>query len=75
MDDRFSNRALGSSSFLIFGGLIVHAGHASLRSLLARLRLEPLHACMDQGLESLAVGRARSAAVNNGFIHPVVRMG
>jgi hypothetical protein len=29
----------------------------------------------DQGLESLALGRARSAAVIVGFIHPVVRMG
>jgi hypothetical protein len=29
----------------------------------------------DQGLESLAYGRAQSAAVIVGFIHPVVRMG
>jgi hypothetical protein len=28
----------------------------------------------DQGLESLALGRARSAADINGFIHPVVRV-
>jgi len=46
---RFSNRAFGSSTFLIVVGLIVHAGHASLRSLLAPLRLEPLHACMGSG--------------------------
>lgn len=50
VNGRFSNRAFGSSSFLvIFVGLIVHAGHASLHSLLAPSCLEPLHACMGSG--------------------------
>ena len=44
-----SNRAWGSSWFVILVGLIDHAGHASLRSLDGSLRAEPLHACMGSG--------------------------
>lgn len=64
----------GSSS-LADRPLVVHAGHASLRSLVAPVRWSRCTHAWDQGLESLAVGRARSAGDIFGFIHPVVRVG
>lgn len=67
---RFSNRALGSSSFcLSLRGLIVHAGHASLRSLVARFRLEPLHACMGSGSGKPRFG-TRSKRSGHNRLHP-----
>ena len=57
-NDRFSNRASGSSSVAILVGLVVHAGHASLRSLMAPFERSRCTHASDQGLESLALGRA-----------------
>ena len=68
-NDRFSNRAFGSSSFLVVVGLIVHAGHASLRSLLAPFRLEPLHACMGSGSGEPRFG-TRSKRSSHFRLHP-----
>lgn len=66
----FSNWAFGSSSFsLLFGVVVTHPGHASLRSLSDDL-MSSLHACVGLAVESLALGRAsRCAAAIFGFFH------
>jgi hypothetical protein len=86
---RYKHGRLYSSGSQMTASLIGHLGQAlcdgrwpdrsrgsrfSSQSIGSSRRSRCTHA-WDQGLESLAYGRAQSAAVIVGFIHPVVRMG